>query len=592
MRRSVARLASRRATLIAGLGACAALGALASAAHAQSYRDVAPLPPPKESRPPEPQAPAQPSGKPSQIAVAQLRGLIFFSATGADRKPPPAIGLHGVAASNLPLLDASFLHGFDADLGRPLTFERLAQIRRAVIQRYRAAGQPLVDVYLPEQDVTDGRVRIAVAAFHLGQVRTSGNRYFSDALLVHEMPLASGGPIRADDVAAGLALLNANPYRQVEVAYAPGSAENSTDVVLQTDDRLPLRVSAGYDNAGVPQLGRERYFAGIDYGNLFGLDQQIAYQFTASNDLFGDHPSLDGRPDRPRFEADAINYVAPLPWHDRIELFGVFAQSTPRLPAGFDQTGVSAQVSLRYDRRLPAIAGWQQQAQFGYDFKRSNNDLEFGGFQVFNANTHIHQFLVAYDATRPDALGQTHANLTLVMSPGGLDADNNDAAFNAARFGAKSRYTYSQLSGQRDVTLAAGVSLVIRGLLQWTPDTLLPSEELGLGGDSSVRGYDPYVVLGDRGWNLQTELRTPAWQFGPSGAAWQPFIFVDAGHAWTRIDQPAEPGNSSLLSTGVGLRLQMARYASVQGTFGKPLRAALPNGSKAPLLEFSVTIGS
>jgi hemolysin activation/secretion protein len=433
-----------------------------------------------------------------------------------------------------------------------------------------------------------------VDEFRAGRVTARGNRYFSGTLLEREMPLEHGMPIREADVAAGLATLNANPYRQVDVVYAPGKASNSTDVVLQTADRLPLRVSSGYDDGGVPQLGRDRFFAGIDYGNLFALDQQIGYQFTTSNDLFGGNPPIEGRPDRQRFLAHSFNYVAPLPWADRVELFGVFAQSTPRLQDSFGQTGISAQLSLRYDHRLPAVGAWQQLLQFGYDFKRSDNDLEFGGTQVFNANTHIHQFVIAYDATYPDALGQTHANVSLFVSPGHLDGDNEAAVFNQARMGATPRYAYLQLSGQRDLAVGAGFVVSGHALVQWTPNTLLPSEELGLGGDDSVRGYEPYVVQGDRGWNLQTELRTPAFGLGlgESGPALQPFVFIDAGHAWNRIDQPAETSNGSLVSVGAGLRFQFSRFVSVRATYGQPLRAPVPNGSKAPLAQVFVVIGS
>jgi len=173
MRRAV-RAASARAALLAGMAACMTLGALAPAVYAQSYRDVAPVPPPRDNRPAAPPAPVQPSGKPAQIAVASLRALAFVPAAEANAQAPSATAQAAVTADHLPLLDAAFLHSFDADLGRPLTFARLAQIRRAVIQRYRTAGEPLVDVYLPEQDVTDGRVRIAVAIYHLGQVRVSG----------------------------------------------------------------------------------------------------------------------------------------------------------------------------------------------------------------------------------------------------------------------------------------------------------------------------------------------------------------------------------------------------------------------------------
>jgi hemolysin activation/secretion protein len=523
-----------------------------------------------------------------------LRGLVFVRDDGRTTVRSQTLPQgKQVAAVNLPLLDDAFLAGFEHDIGQPLTFARLAEIRRAVIERFRAAGEPLVDVYVPEQDVNDGIVRIAVAEFHLGKVIARGNRYFSEAQLVREMPLHSGGSISESAVSTGLALLNANPYRRVDVVYSPGESINATDVILQTQDRLPLRVNAGYDNSGVASLGRDRFFAGIDYGNLFGLDQQIAYQYTASNDLFGGNPPIEGRPNRPRFQAHSFNYSAPLPWFDRIELFGVYAQSTPRLDNSFNQSGISAQFSFRYDRHLPFVGGWQQQVQFGYDFKRSNNDLEFGGVQVFNANTHVHQFLATYDASKADALGQTHANVAFIGSPGHLDGDNSDSAFQSTRNGATARYTYLQLLAERSLTIGAGFTLSARGRFQWTPNTLLPSEEMGLGGDDTLRGYETYSVQGDRGWNLQTELRTPPFAFfGEDGPAFQPFAFVDAGHVWNKIDQPGEVQAGMLASVGIGVRFQWSRFVNARLTYGQPLRPVVPGGSKAPMAQVYVVIGS
>ncbi|MGF7136289.1 hemolysin activation/secretion protein [Paraburkholderia sp. EB58] len=573
----------------AGMGA--ALIAFASAAAAQSYRDVTPQPPPAAAHQPAPPVPSTGDLNATQVAVETLRGLVF-AADHRVQSPVTQAAQGAITAQGLPLLDASFLAGFLTDLGRPMTFGRLAQIRRAVVQRYREAGQPLVDVYVPEQDVSGGVVRIAVASYRLGKVIARGNRYFSDRLLTGEMPLTSGESISEAEVTSGLALLNLNPYRTVDVVYTPGAAEDSTDVVLETQDRLPLRLSAGYDNAGVSQLGRDRFFAGIDYGNLFGLDQEIGYQLTTNSDLFDGRPDIFGGANRPRFVGHSFNYSAPLPWLDRVELFGMYAQSTPDLPDSYGQTGISAQLSFRYDWRIVSSGQWQQQLQFGYDFKRSNNNLEFGGFQVFGSNTHIHQFVFAYDVSKTDTLGQASANATLVLSPGHFDGDDNDAAFNTSRLGATARYAYLQSSAQRDVAIGAGFSLYARGVFQWTPNTLLPSEELGLGGDSSVRGYEPYVVLGDRGWNLQTELRTPPLGFGATGTALQPFLFVDAGHVWNRIDEPAEQSNGSLVSVGAGLRFQMSRFVAVRGTVGFPLRAALPGGSTAPLAVVYVVIGT
>lgn len=572
----------------------AALALVSATAAAQSYRDFAPTPPPAPNRPSAPPHPPSPESDSQQTAVAVLHGLVFVKDDGqiVVRSQNLPDGKH-VAAVNLPQLDDAFLAGFENDIGHPLTFARLAEIRRAIIERFRGAGLPLVDVYVPEQDVSDGIVRIAVTEFHLGKVSARGNRYFSQAQLLREMPLQSGAPIHESDVLSGLTLLNGNPYRQVDVVYAPGEAPNSTDVILQTQDRLPLRVTAGYDNAGVAELGRDRFFAGIDYGNLFGLDQEISYQYTASNDLFTGNPPIEGRPNRPRLEAHSFNYSAPLPWLDRVELFGVYARSTPRLPDTFNQSGISAQFSFRYDRHLPFVNGWQQQVQFGYDFKRSNNDLEFNGFQIFNANTHVHQFVVTYDATKSDDFGQTHANVALFASPGHLDGNNTDSTFGTTRNGATARYTYLQLLAERSLTIGAGFMLSARGRFQWSPNTLLPSEEMGLGGDDTVRGYEPYSVQGDRGWNLQTELRSPAIAFfGDDGPALQPFAFVDAGHVWNRLDQVGEVQAGLLSSVGVGVRFQWSRFVTARLTYGQPLRAVVPGGSKAPIAQVSVVIGS
>ncbi|WP_167351019.1 ShlB/FhaC/HecB family hemolysin secretion/activation protein [Caballeronia cordobensis] len=564
----------------------------AGEAAAQSYRDVAPLAPPAAARPRAAPSPPEPGDGSHDIAIRDLRGIAFVR---ADAASPMQSGANGaITSSGVPLLTPEFLDGFSNDLHKPLTFARLAEIRRAVVKRYRDAGQPLVDVYVPEQDVSNGVVKIAIAEFRAGRVTPKGNRYFSDALLMREMPLAPGEPIREADVAAGLALLNANPYRRVDVVYAPGVAANTTDVVLQTEDRFPFRLYGGYNNDGVRDLGRDRILAGFDYGNLFGIDARIGYQMTASNDLLSGNPDIEGRPDRPRYIAHAFNVVAPLPWLDRVELFGVFAQSTPRLPDSYGQTGLSAQLSFRYDWRLPPLdnaGAWQQQVQIGYDFKRSNNDLEFGGFQVFNANTHIHQFVFAYDLLRSDASGDTHLNAALFVSPGYFDSSSNDAAYDAARLGAKPRYQYMQLSAQRDMPLGkSGFSVSARGLLQWTGSTLLPSEELGLGGDATVRGYEPYTAQGDRGWNVQTELRAPAISAGI--AAMQPFVFFDAGHVWNRIPEFGEPNNASLAGIGAGIRVQVGRFVSFRGTYGFPLKAAVPNGSKAPVGEVFLVIGS
>ena len=151
------------------------------------------------------------------MAVETLRGLVF-AADHAVQSSVTQAAQGAITAQALPLLDASFLAGFSADLGRPMTFGRLAQIRRAIVQRYREAGQPLVDVYVPEQDVSGGVVRIAVASYRLGKAIARGNRYFSDRVLTGEMPLTSGESISKADVTSGLTSFTSTPTEPRQAA--------------------------------------------------------------------------------------------------------------------------------------------------------------------------------------------------------------------------------------------------------------------------------------------------------------------------------------------------------------------------------------
>jgi hemolysin activation/secretion protein len=92
---------------------------------------------------------------------------------------------------------------------------------------------------------------------------------------------------------------------------------------------------------------------------------------------------------------------------------------------------------------------------------------------------------------------------------------------------------------------------------------LLPSEQLGLGGYSSVRGYDPFAVRGDEGLMGSVELRTPGVplleNLNISGLrdSLQLLAFYDFGVVRSVERLPDEPESISLQSIGLGLRYQL-----------------------------------
>ena len=48
---------------------------------------------------------------------------------------------------------------------------------------------------------------------------------------------------------------------------------------LNVNDRIPFRPYAGYEDSGTRFTGEDRFLAGFNWGNVFGLDQQLNYQY-------------------------------------------------------------------------------------------------------------------------------------------------------------------------------------------------------------------------------------------------------------------------------------------------------------------------
>lgn len=536
----------------------------AAVSQAQTYEQISPKTPPAPGAGatapaiPEPAAPAAAGTEDDRVLTPALRGLVFLS-------DPAAVKTGGVAEEGLhlagvPLLDTpAFREKLAARLNRPLTLGGLKEITRDAVLALRAADRPVVDVAAPEQNVRSGTIQLLVTVGRLGQVRAEGNRWFSSESLTSEVRIAPGAPIPGGALLDDLAWLNQNPFRRVDLVFARGAQPGETDVILSTQDRRPWRVYTGYDNSGTPLTDEDRLFAGFNWGDAFGLGHQLNYQFTTS-------------PDFEKMVAHSGSYVVPLPWRHTLTVFGSHAKSQPDIPF-FNLDGVSWQLGARYRVPLGSWRGIEQAVSAGLDFKRSDNDLAFGGVSVFSQATDVAQLVLGYEASLADRFGATSLGLTVALSPGGIGGRNSDSDYATARADADAEYAYARLALERTTKLPAAFAWVVRGEAQLASTNLLGSEQLGFGGASSLRGYDEREVNGDGGFILVNELRGPSFSV-VKGAADQltPLVFLDGGVAVVNDPLPGEERTRELLSTGLGLRYTLATNVIARADYGWQLR--------------------
>jgi hemolysin activation/secretion protein len=496
------------------------------------------------------------------VLVGSLKGIILLSSPKQVRTAG-VTGQGPVSPGDVVLAQKpEFATAVQPWLGKPVTMKSLAELTRAIVAYFRTQDRPVVNVFVPDQNITTGYVQIVAVESHVEKVDAMGAHSFSNNYLRSELRLHPGDPISGNLLRDDVAWINRNPFLQSDVLMAPGDAPGTTDVLLRTKDRFPLRVYAGYEDSGNTLTGNDRYLAGFNYGNLFGVGQQLSYQFTVGS-KYND------------FYAHSGTYIIPLPWRHIFTVFGSYSAANSNFSPLLASGGVTWQVSGRYEIPLPGSEKFSHSVIGGFDFKRSNNSLIFGGATVSNVFADIDQFVLTYQASYLDDYGSTSGSATGYWSPGKLTDNNTDAAFQATRAGSRADYLYGQFGLNRVTQLPMNFSWTVRAMYQAANANLLPTEELGLGGYSTVRGYEEREANGDDGFLLSTELATPPVSLGSLfGLAavkdqLQFLGFVDYGGVSLHQATPSDINpNVNLLGVGPGVRYVINPYLSFRFDYG------------------------
>lgn len=368
--------------------------------------------------------------------------------------------------------------------------------------------------------------------------------------------------------------------RQTQAAVSSGA------VVAPEKERFSPRAHLGYGNTGLPVLGRDQWTAGLDIGGEYFNDGLLSYQYTSDLPLWR---TLSGT--RPAYQMHSAAVVAPLPWRDELTVSGTYATAVPNFGPDTGKTGTAWQMSGRYVLLLPVTATFHQQLQAGFDFKRSDNNVLFGGLQVFDATSEIEQFSAGYSFSVRDAIGGTSADGSVFISPGGLSSGNNDTLFNQQQPFAKARYSYARLDATRLTELPqdaewvknlgwfGGATSLTHVVGQWASTVLLPSEQLGIGGLDTVPGYNERTANGSAGILANEELLTPVFgilrHFLPNDPGDQAQLsgFFAYGSVRNQKWTAGTENDRDLMSAGLGVRYNLSHYVNFHFVYGWQLRA-------------------
>lgn len=427
---------------------------------------------------------------------------------------------------------------FEGWKGRCLREGDLVEMLDRLLVHYDRSGYPVVAVNLPVQDFADGVVRVVVDVGRYVGVAVSRPRHGSPGVVAEGLRLEPGELIRRDELEGQLWWMGRTLFRRPRLFASP--AEGGADILIALEERRPWRVTAGFDNANVPELGEERVFVGA--AGLLPNEHLLGWQTVSGAPVSG-------------FSAHAMSWEVPFSRaRQTLTVEAAYAEvSTSEGVLGqvLESEGKSWSAAMTQRVFLPVWGGWRHRAGVGLEVRGTDQFLLFGGAGFSPGEVRMAHLRLVHDIQREWASGAVGLEGVVLASPGGLVAGNDDGSFRAYDSEADSSYLAARL--QASGWWSPGGDWRIGGRVtgQWADSRLLPSEQFAVGGHQTVRGVEERAVFGDGGWHASVELLSPAVRWGRAAGGVRFVGFIDHAETWR------EGGSGESLSgAGLGVRVR------------------------------------
>jgi len=508
------------------------------------------------------------------VAVAPLSAR---AQAPAKDSAPPRFDIKGFEVVGNTLLPAPELERvFTPYIGPDKDFGDIQRALEALEQAYRDFGYGVVQVLLPEQDITQGIVQFRARQPRVDKVLIEGNTHFDNENIRRSLPTVKEGETpNSKEIARNLQLVGDHPLKQTSVLLRSGASEDQVDVNIKVTDDKPWRGFVTLDNTGNSETGYARLGLGWQHTNLFNRDQTLTAQYVTS-------PT---DPDQVKIYGAGYR----IPFYDLNSVLDLIAGysdvDSGKVQGLFNVSGAGTVVLGRWNYILQKWQDIEQKVSFGLDYRAYKNQVQFEGSESIVPDITIHPVSLGYSglwrgaASELSFYGSFSRNI-----PGGPNGTTED---------------WTALAGSRQTVVddytvyRYGFNLVAQFRNEWqtrlgfngqyTGDALVSGEQYGIGGPDTVRGYPLRELAMDKGYSTQLELYTPdfAGRVGLSDSYRMRFLaFYDYGWVENNDTQPNEKG--TLASAGVGVRLSYGKTVSLRLDVAQLLRetATLDNGSK------------
>ncbi len=422
----------------------------------------------------------------------------------------------------------------------------LQQLADKLTRLYRDAGFILSRVILPSQTIDGGVVQLQALEGYISAITINGLSGKHVLLQQYAQRVLAERPITQKTLDRYLLLANDLPGIGVQALMAPSQTEPVAAEMIWQVQKDSLSGFVGMDNRGTNFIGRNQWFTGVVYNDLYGrgdVSSVRLYTATPAGDLqYIQLSHALGLGTGGMRLSTNVDYSTAKP-----------GASLRLLAAESEYLGVTT--TLTY----PLLRARDKNINLSLSAKYTNTTSILlrnpDSLPSTNDRVRALTFTIQHDWI-DDGLGNNNVSLDLSR---GFDLLNSSAdnRRNPSRPNASPLYWRANLNASRNQPLPwlfSSASFYTATQLQYAFNrALLASEQLSLGGAQYGRGFDSASISGDNGVAAKAELRydQPLPELKVQS---QFYLFSDYGYV-TDSRRATDLPTRRLLSAGAGVRL-------------------------------------
>lgn len=464
---------------------------------------------------------------------------------------------------------------------RILTISELLQLAAIVAKIYQDEGYDTSGaiVRIPEitQQERRGEIVIQVIEGSLESVELTTAEGSSSRLnrgyVRSRLDLETGEPLNVDKLQERLQLLQLDPLiGSITAELNAGPTTGTSLLTVEYEEAPTFDAVVNLNNGRSPSVGSFQRQLTLGQSNLLGFGDSVSVGYANSDGS----DTLNASYTIPLNAADGtLDFSYSKSWNDVIEEPFDDVDNDGSGP-DIESTSQTYEITLRQ----PIIRSIQnrtfQELAIGLttSFRESESFLLDEPFPLSpgaeaDGETKVFALRFFQDWTRQDAKQVIALRSQFTFGLDGLGSTINNSIPGVEPI-PDSRFFSWRGQAQWVRLLGTETLLVLRGNAQFADQALLSSEQFGIGGFGSVRGYRQDQLLTDNGLFGSAEVRFPIMRVPEWNATLKLAPFFDIGTAWesTGLDNP-DP--NTLASLGLGLQWEQGNDFTARLDFGIPL---------------------